>query len=75
MYEGIVFGCNQCEHKAKTKSHLDVHIASQHEVYRFYYDQCEYKATTKGNMKMHNQAKHEGIQYSCDQFIQLDCDQ
>ena len=36
---------------------------------------CDYKAATKGNMNVHKQAKHEGIQYSCDQFIKLDCDQ
>ena len=76
MHWGIVFGCNQCEHKAKTKSHLNVHMQSQHEVYRFYCDQCNYTAATKGKMNVHKQAKHEGIQYSCDEgVIQLDCDQ
>ena len=37
MYEGIVFGCNQCEHKAKTKSHLNVHMLLQHEVYTIHF--------------------------------------
>ena len=55
MYEGIVFGCNQCEHKAKTKSILNVHMQSHHEVYRFHCEQCDYKAATKGNMNVHKQ--------------------
>jgi hypothetical protein len=64
-FEGIVYFCNLCDHKATRQDHIKGHKQSKHEGLRYSCNQCEYQAILQGNLKTHQQSKHEAVKYSC----------
>ena len=52
--EGIIFPCEECDFKGKTKSYLRAHIKYKHERNtRFPCNQCDYKSKYKSDLKTH----------------------
>ena len=64
-HQGIKYDCEQCGHKASSKSGLKNHTAL-HEVLKYDCDLCEFKAATKPTLKHHKDLVHAGITYDCE---------
>ena len=58
MHEGLVFGCDQCDHKATSNSKLGHHKQITHEKLIYDCNQCEYKANSKQNLNKHKKSGH-----------------
>ena len=67
VHEGLIYACDQCDYRARTKGSLKKHIQSVHEGLRFACDQCDYRATTQGHLATHIQTEHEGVRFACNQ--------
>jgi len=61
------YGCNQCDHVARKKLSLKLHVQVKHEGLRFPCDHCDYKATQNQRLKVHITEKHGGMMFCCDQ--------
>ena len=53
MHEGVIYSCDQCEHKAKQKRNLKIHVESIHGNVTYSCDQYEIKAERKKLEKAH----------------------
>ena len=61
MQHGKIHGCHQCDYKAATKQHLEIHKHTKHEGIRYSCGQCVYRATSMQAQKNHKKVKHEGV--------------
>ena len=53
QHEVVIYNCDQCSYKGKTKGQLKQHVESIHEGVSYNCDQCSYKGNTKGQLKQH----------------------
>ena len=67
VHEGLIYACDQCDYRARSKGCLKKHIQSVHEGLRFACDQCDYRATRKDYLTQHIRSVHEGVKYACNQ--------
>ena len=68
-HEGVIYSCDECDHRAMTQSNLKQHQESKHEGVIYSCNQCNYKATYQPHLRTHKQSKHEGVKYYC-----IECD-
>ena len=57
--------CSQCEFKATSKAHLQIHVKSIHEGQKFPCTQCGSTFTQKENLQTHIKSVHEGQKFHC----------
>ena len=51
MHEGVMYGCNQLDYKAKGQGNIGEHKQVIHKGVNYCCNQCDYNATGQSNLK------------------------